>query len=137
MLSTSLVGPHTRVSLTRTKYLATVYTNGAMAEFTMVNGLTTKCTEKENSHGEMVEYTKVNIQMIRRKDLGFSYGQMVVDMRASGSMDVNMAKGNIILLREDVVKANGRMARELPGQILINSKHKMVIINICNILYTT
>jgi len=45
--------------------------------------------------------------MIRRKDLGFSYGQMVGDMRATGSMGVNMAKGNIILLREDVVKASG------------------------------
>ena len=45
--------------------------------------------------------------MIRRKDLGFSSGQMVIDMRATGSMDVNMALGNIILLRENFVKASG------------------------------
>ena len=38
VLSTSLVGPHTQVSLIKTRYLETVFTHGAMEEFTMVNG---------------------------------------------------------------------------------------------------
>lgn len=65
-------------------------------------------------HGEMVEDMKATIKMIKRKDLEFTYGKMVGNMRVNGLMVNNMVKENIMRW-ENVNQEFGMKVKELNG----------------------
>ena len=84
------------------------HTFGQMVGATLGTGYQIKCMEKENSPGQMAGFTKVNITTTRNKDMGYSNGQMDVDMKETGLMGNNMEKDLSLQLVEQKEKAFGK-----------------------------
>ena len=113
-----LTVPLTTAVLLITILKATVFTIGKMAEFSKVNGLTTRCMEVESLIGQMVEDTKASTKMTRRREREFSFGQMVVNTTGNGSMVNKMVSGSTQPQTENKGQENGKMESVSPGSTL-------------------
>ena len=78
-------------------------------------GLITKWKVEEFSHGLIIGDMMGNISMIKRKDLEFSTGQMVVNTKESGKMGSSMVKVNILQHQVKLKEVSGPKERELLG----------------------
>ena len=89
-------------------------TSGPMAEFTMVNGSTTKWKDRVHSLGVMAEDMSDNIRMIRNTAKAPSSGQMAGNISESGAKESNTAKV-LTSKKERRDTVSGRWARESSG----------------------
>ena len=113
-----LTVPLTTAVLLITILKATVFTIGKTAEFSKVNGLTTRCMEVESLIGQMVEDTKASTKMTRRREREFSFGQMVVNMTGNGSMVNKMVSESTQPQTGNKGQENGKMESVSPGSTL-------------------
>ena len=75
--------------------MAQVFTHGVMVVGMRVHGKRIRCMDRENLLGLTIVHTKEVIPLIRKKDMVFSLGQMVKDMKANGGMENKKEKDYI------------------------------------------
>lgn len=79
------------------KLMDMVLTIGQMAEDMKVNGGKINFIIEEFIHGQMDANMKVNTWMTRNMDGAFIYGLMVRSMKATGIMESNTVKENLLI----------------------------------------
>jgi hypothetical protein len=93
-------------------------TLGLITGLSMETGSIIKCMAEEFLPGPMEEHTKENTMTIRSKDMVFSPGLTVEDMRANGTMESNMVKVCILQVKMKPRMENGKKEKELNRQIM-------------------
>jgi hypothetical protein len=90
-------------------------TNGAMVEYSLVTGLTIKCTATVCLHGQMVACMTDSMLMIKKRDWVRLVGLMVANTLANGLMANRMVKVSTQQPMERQREVYGRMESALTG----------------------
>ena len=113
--SYGLTDRSTPESFPKTIYMVMVFTNGPTGANIPVNGKTTKWTVKVSSLGLTEEITKDSTLTIKKRDMEYLHGPMVVSTMEIGEMGSSMGLERILLAMEKLRKVNGLMVSELSG----------------------
>ena len=63
-----------------------------------VNEIKEKCMEKEFMHGQMEGVIRVNIIWIKKKDMAYFVGLIILNIEGFGKMEISMVKKLILAL---------------------------------------
>jgi hypothetical protein len=92
------------------KLMAREFTHGQMGKFMMENGIKASSTAMEFGKGFLATLTLENGVGLRLRDMVFTIGNQVIDMRENGNNALNMDREQIYLLMEMYILANTKKA---------------------------
>ena len=108
-------------SSSKTIFKALVSTTGQMVESTTDYGSITKWKDMEFSHGQTVEDMKASISTIRKRVKVFSTGLMEEDTKVAGKMESNTDLAPTLQLVGKPNKESGKRVKDSIGLRMSNS----------------